>query len=76
MENEEEGVYKEPPNQEVKSQTQCGRLNNEEMDTLWQSGLNSGMSALRQDSTDTSGTRRMEDYAIGLSSIISTGTNW
>ena len=75
MENEEEEGHKYPPNQELESQTQCGRLDNEERDTLLQSVLTSGRLDLHQDSTDTSDTRMMEDYASVLRSIISTGTH-
>ena len=76
MENEEEKEHKDPPNQEVEIQTQCGRLKNEERDTLWQIVLASGRLYLNQDYTDTGGIRRMEDYESGLRSSISTCTHW
>ena len=75
MENKEEEGHKDLPNQEVESQAQCERLNNEERDTLLQSVLTSGRLDLHQDSTDTSGTRRMEDYPGELRSIIFTGNH-
>ena len=72
MANEEEEVHKYPPNEEVESQTQCGRINYEIRNTLGKSVLTSVSLALHQYYIDTSDTIRMEDNAGGLCSIIST----